>query len=255
LPYSTEVSIITPIFNGEKYLKEITECILNQTFEDFEWILIDDCSTDSTRSRIDELSKSDNRVKSVLLDQNSGPIIARNKGMDAAQGRYIAFIDADDLWVKDKLEKQVTFMKLHDIALSYTAFKKINDDGNIISKFKVPVPAKVTYNKLIKSNCIPASSAMFDRTKTGDIRQDTAAPVSKDDFFFWLSILKKCHIAMGLQEDLFRLRIHTGSITSDKLEMARRHWKMYREIFQFSVLKSIRYYIIYSMKGLMKHII
>jgi len=151
LPYSTEVSIITPIFNGEKYLKEITECILNQTFEDFEWILIDDCSTDSTRSRIDELSKSDNRVKSVLLDQNSGPIIARNKGMDAAQGRYIAFIDADDLWVKDKLEKQVTFMKLHDIALSYTAFKKINDDGNIISKFKVPVPAKVTYNKLIKS--------------------------------------------------------------------------------------------------------
>lgn len=255
MPYPIEVSIITPIFNGEKYLQEITDCILGQSFRNFEWILIDDCSTDKTRERIDSLTILDNRVRQIKLERNSGPIAARNAGMDAAVGRFIAFIDADDLWVTDKLEKQITFMKLHDIALSYTSFKKIDDNGKIISRFKVPVPEKVTHNKLIESNCIPASSAMFDRTKTGDVRQDLSAPVSKDDFFFWLGILKKCHIAMGLQEDLFRLRIHKGSITSDKLEMAKRHWKMYREIFQFSVLKSLRYYIVYSVKGFVKYII
>jgi teichuronic acid biosynthesis glycosyltransferase TuaG len=255
LSYSHEVSIITPIYNGEKYLNDISNCILGQTFIDFEWILIDDCSTDNTREKLRELSLKDTRVKPVLLEKNSGPIVARNMGMEIAKGRFIAFIDADDLWTKEKLEKQIAFMKEHDIALSYTAFKKINDNGDIISRFKVPVPKRITYNKLIESNSIPASSAMFDRSKTGDIRQDTEAPVSKDDFFFWLKILEKCTVGMGMKEDLFRLRIHQGSITSDKWEMAKRHWRMYRDIFGFSVLKSSRYYIIYSIKGLAKYIL
>ncbi|MBI9100221.1 MAG: glycosyltransferase family 2 protein [Spirochaetaceae bacterium] len=254
MPYKTKVSIITPIYNGADFIEDTALCLAKQTFTDYEWVVIDDCSTDDTKEVLQRLSDNDKRIKLVFLQKNSGPIVARNKGMDDASGRFIAFLDADDIWVPEKLEKQLAFMEENQTALSFTSFRKIDLEGNITSRFRIPVPRKVNYAKLIESNCIPASSAMFDREIVGEMRQDSSKIISKDDFFFWLEMLKVCHTAMGMKEDLFRLRIHKKSITNDKLEMARRHWKMYREVFHFSVLKSLRYYIIYSIKGLAKYL-
>lgn len=250
-----EISVITPVYNGMPFLIETASCLAKQTFLNFEWVIVDDCSNDRTAEFILELAEKDNRVKPLFLGENSGPIVARNKGMDLAKGRFVAFLDADDMWTSDKLEKQIAFMKKWDIPLSYTSFRKIDSKGNIVSRFKIPVPSRINYSKLIESNCIPASSAMFDRLIVGEMRQDTDTPVSKDDFFFWLEMLKRFGEARGMKEDLFRLRVHKGSITSNKLEMAKGHWRMYRDIFNFSVLKSIRYFVVYSLKGFVKYLL
>ncbi|MBN1182287.1 MAG: glycosyltransferase family 2 protein [Bacteroidales bacterium] len=255
MTYSKMVSVITPVYNGEAFIRETAGCLAEQTFRDYQWVIIDDLSTDGTRDICRDLAEKDPRITLLCLEQNSGPIIARNKGMDAAAGRYIAFLDADDLWTPDKLEKQIAFMEKWQVPLSYTSFRKIDSRGKIISRFRIPVPAKVSYKKLIGSNSIPASSAMFDRTIVGEIRQNPELPLSKDDFFFWLEILKNFGDARGMKEDLFRLRIHNESLTNNKLEMARRHWKMYREIFGFSRITSIRYYAVYSVKGLIKYLL
>lgn len=250
-----DVSIITPVYNGMKYLGDTFRCLKDQTFGNFEWVIIDDCSTDGTGEFIRKMMKEDRRIAPVFMDKNSGPILARNRGMEAARGRFVAFLDADDLWMPEKLEKQIRFMKENSLALSYTSFRKIDIGGELLSRVTIPVPRKVTYNRLLGSNSIPASSAMFDRLITGNIFQDTSAPVSKDDYFFWLEIVKRYGFAMGLREDLFRLRIHNDSITGNKWEMAKRHWKMYREDFRFSRMKSARLYCVYSIKGLAKYLL
>ena len=250
-----EVSIITPVYNGQKYIDQVSRSIINQTFSNFEWIIIDDCSTDDTQALLENLAGQDQRIHLLLLDTNGGPIKARNRGLEAALGRFIAFIDIDDLWIDEKLEKQVDFMTRNDLSLSYTGYSKITDEGNVKSRFTIPVPKKITYKKLLMSNSIMASSAMFDRSKTGNIKQNENAPVSKDDLMFWLSILDKCEVAMGLQDNLCRLRIHKKSITNNKLLMAKRHWNFYRKILGLSFFTSFKLYLGYSIKGLVKYLL
>ncbi len=249
------VSIITPVYNGEVYVDQTSASILGQTFKDYEWIIIDDCSKDNTRDKLKTLAEKDSRIKLIFLEKNSGPIVARNKGLDAAKGDFIAFIDIDDHWLPQKLEKQLKFMKCNDIALSYTGYRKFSNSGKVTSHFTIPVPSKVTYNRLLGSNSIIASTAIYDRRKTGEVRQDIEAPISKDDLIFWLEILKKSHFALGLKEDLCRFRIHKGSITSNKLNMAVKHWHLYRDTFKFSLLKSFWLYTIYSVKSTVKYLL
>lgn len=249
------MTIITPVYNGQKYVDQIYNSIHNQTFTNFEWIIIDDCSTDNTVAQLQELAGKDPRIHILSQDTNEGPIKARNKGLELAIGRFIAFIDFDDLWLPEKLEKQLSFMKSNNLPLSYTSYRKITDYGNIKSWFPIPVPKKLNYKKLLMSNSIMASSAMFDRIKTGNIKQDENAPVSKDDLMFWLSILDKCGDTMGLQEALCLLRVHKKSITNNKILMAKRHWHFYRKIQNFSFFTSLKLYIGYSIKGLLKYLL
>ncbi len=250
-----EISVITPVYNGQKYIDQISNSILNQTFSNFEWLIIDDCSTDDTRILLENMAANDQRVHLLILDANGGPIKARNKGLEAARGRFVAFIDIDDLWLPRKLEKQLSFMKFNKLPLSYTGYRKINDNGTVKSHFTVPVPKRLTYKKLLMTNSIMASSAMFDRSITGNIKQDENVPVSKDDLMFWLSIMDKCGDTMGLQEDLCRLRIHKKSITNNKLLMAKRHWYFYRKIQNLSFLTSLKLFIGYSIKGSIKYLL
>ncbi len=250
-----EVSIITPVFNGQKYIDQVLNSILNQTFSNFEWIIIDDCSTDMTGVLLEKVAEQEPRIHLLYLDTNVGPIKARNWGLETARGRFVAFIDIDDLWLPEKLEKQLDFMKSNNLPLSYTGYRKITDDGKMISRFTIPVPKRLTYKKLLISNSIMASSAMFDRSITGNIKQDENAPISKDDLMFWLSILNNCGSIKGLQEDLCRLRIHKRSITNNKLLMAKRHWHFYRETLGLSHLTSLKLYIGYSIKGIIKYLL
>jgi teichuronic acid biosynthesis glycosyltransferase TuaG len=249
-----EVSIITPLYNSEAYIEDTIQSVLKQTYMNFEWLIVDDHSTDASLDILKKYTATDKRIILLSQEKNNGPAHARNFAMDQAKGRYIAFLDSDDLWLPEKLEKQIALMKKNNAPLSYTAYKKINDKGKIKSHILINVPAVLTYNRLLGSNCIMASSAVFDSHITGPVRQCCHIPLGKDDYHFFLSILKKHNRAYGIKEDLARLRVHEGSITQDKFKAIGLQWVFYRRYLGLSFFSTLHRFIIYAVKGFLKYI-
>src|SRR5699024_4400569 len=157
-----KVSVITPVYNAEKYLSETIESVLNQTYESFEYLLIDDCSTDNSTSIIKEFAKNDSRVKYIKLPENSGAAVARNKGLEKAKGRFIAFVDSDDKWYPEKLEMQLDFMNINNKSFTYTNYEHISEEGEVLSSPKLP--EKLNYSGLLKNTAIACSKVVIDRT-------------------------------------------------------------------------------------------
>lgn len=249
-----EVSIITPLYNAEDYISSTADSVFSQTFTNFEWIIADDCSTDNSREILFELEKKDSRVKVIYLKKNGGPIIARNSAIEIAKGRFVAFIDSDDLWLPQKLEKQLNLMKKYSAPLSYTGFKKIDKFGELRNGKIMTVPERVSYKMSLKSHSIVASSAVYDTNLTGNIKQSVEAPLGKDDLHFFLGILEKNGDAIGVQEDLTRLRIHGESLTGNKVGAAKKQWYFYRSFMKLSLLKSLYCFSVYAVKGFIKYI-
>lgn len=252
--YRSKVSIITPMYNASAFILATAESILSQTYDNFQWIVVDDCSTDNCVELLKQYIKDDPRVEIILLKQNSGPIIARNRALENVKGRFVAFCDADDLWLPSKLEKQIDFMLNNKTPLSYTAFKKIDTSGKLKNGKLMKVPKRVSYRDTLRTDSIVASSAVYDTEITGSLKQCYDAPIGKDDYQFFLHILENYGDAMGLQEDLMRLRIHNESLTGNKLVSARRQWNFYYHYLDLSLVKSIYYFIFYAYKGFMKYI-
>ncbi len=163
------VSVITPVHNAQDFLSQTIESVLNQTYQNFEIILVDDASSDLSRDIIDKYQKIDNRVKSVLLNENLGVANARNEGIKNANGRFIAFLDSDDLWKEDKLEKQINFMIENDYEFTYTGYELMDENGNMLGKV-VHTKDRVDYNELLKHNVIGCLSVVIDRSKIQDIQ-------------------------------------------------------------------------------------
>ncbi len=248
-----EVSIITPVYNGFHYVMSAVNSVLSQSFNNFEWIIINDKSSDDTAALLETLPQRDMRIKVINHKENKGPIHARNSGFEVAKGRYIAFLDIDDLWDDKKLEKQLAFMKENDAALSYTAYhkfsdKKIRNLGNTIN-----IPKAIDINDIIKTCSIMASSAVFDRNKIGHIKQDITVP-HKDDLHLWIRILEKTGTAYGLNEDLASLRIHRDSVTGKKMVEAQRQWIFYRKFLKFNFFKTLYYFFHYAIYGTWKYL-
>ena len=252
---SAKVSIITPLYNSERFIEETAKSVISQTYKDFEWIIINDCSTDNSLSLLENLANKDNRIKIYSLKKNGGPIVSRNKALDEAKGKYIAFLDSDDLWLPEKLEKQIAFMENSNIALTYKEYKKININSELKTGIKIRVPKRVYYNDILKSDSIMASSAIYNMQITGPIRQSFDAPVGKDDFHFFLQILKKNGPAYAINEDLARLRIYGDSITGNKFVSAKLQWKFYRKIIGLSFFPSLINFLVYSVKGFLKYLL
>ena len=250
-----EVSIITPLYNAESFIRVTAESVKNQTFTNFEWIIVDDCSTDSSREILKELSAQDSRIRIFYLPENMGPVRARNHGLTEAHGRFIAFLDSDDLWMPEKLDKQVRFMKESGVPLSYTSYKKLKWDGTPKTGIRIPIPKEISYHKLLHSNDIMASSAMYDTNMTGRIYQSTEVPIGKDDLYFFLGILKECGCAVGLREELACLRMHKGSITADKLRFALMQWKFLRNHMHLPFFSTLEKYTVYAVKGFFKYLL
>ncbi len=245
------VSIITPVYNAEKFINTTIESVIKQTYKNWEMLLIDDCSTDSSAEIIKELAKNDSRIRYIKLDKNSGAAVTRNIGLEKAKGRYVAFLDSDDLWKEEKLQKQLDLIKEKNIAFCFTSYRYIIEDGSPTNKV-ARAPEKINYNGLLKNTIIGCSTVLVDKEKLGDFRmtnvrrgQDTAT---------WLQLLKRTDYAYGIYEDLVWYRVVDGSLSHNKWKAIKRTWNTYRNVEHLSLPKAMYVFVFYAYNALKKRI-
>jgi len=243
------VSIITPTFNSIKFVSQTIESVQAQSFSDWELLIADDCSNDMTRDILREWELKDNRIKIIYLDVNSGAAVARNAALSIAQGRYIAFLDSDDLWLPCKLSEQINFMELNNIDFCYATYDKIDENGSIVGS--VGVPEKVGYTDLLKVCSIGCLTAMYNAEKMGKIPMPLIR--KRQDLALWLRLLKKTPYAYGIPKVLARYRVRNDSISANKASAATYTWKVYREIEGMSFLLSSYYFVQYAVNGILRN--
>lgn len=232
------VSIITPSYKSEKFISQTIDSVLTQTYQNWEMIIVDDCSPDDSNEIIKEYCKKDTRMRLIKLEKNSGPAVARNKAIEEAQGRYIAFLDADDLWKCEKLEKQISFMTKNNYELTYTNYETMSEDGENLNNIVIS-PEKVNYKELLKSNKIGCLSAIYDTKRIGEVYMPLIK--KRQDYGLWLKILKKVDYAYNVNEVLATYRIMSNSVSSNKIDLLKYNYTLFRKHEEFSVIKSLYY--------------
>lgn len=227
------VSVITPAFKAARFIGETIASVQAQSLQDWEMVIADDCSPDETCEIVAGFAAEDPRIRLLRQDRNHGPAAARNAALAQASGRYIAFLDSDDLWLPEKLEKQISFMTLKDCAISYTQYRRLSEDSKTLGHLIRP-PASQTYREALKNAAIPNLTSMVDTAKTGPILINEAG-YRAHDYILWLSLLRQGHAAHCLQEDLARYRSVVGSISSSHRRSAYWVWRIYRDIEKLSL--------------------
>jgi teichuronic acid biosynthesis glycosyltransferase TuaG len=242
------ISVITPSYNCEAYLEETIQSVQAQTFADWEMIIIDDCSKDKSFEIAERYAKEDNRITALRLDKNSGASKARNEGLKRVKGRYISFIDGDDLIMPDKFERQIAFMRDNDYAVTYTNYRCMSVDGSETGKL-IRNPEKLTYQGLLKNTAMGTLMPIHDREKTGDHYFDESLPNAMD-YAFWLTVLKQGITAHRFDHDMARYRRGHSSISS-KFKLGRKIiWTIHREKENLGFLKACWCYTNYYINGI-----
>ena len=229
------VSIINPCYNSKNFINQCVESVLAQTYTNWEIIIVDDFSTDNSREVISSLTEKDIRIKAIYLDNNIGAANARNIALKEAKGKYVAFLDSDDLWHYHKLEKQILFMRSNDIAFSYTSYQLISEDGSRLKK-TIKAPFQITYYGYLKNTIIGCLTVVLDREKIGSFEMPNIS--TSHDMALWLLIMKRGIIAYGLEDSLASYRIVSNSNTSSKIKASIDVWKVYREVEKLSFVYS-----------------
>ncbi len=230
------VTIITPLHNGELYVAETIESVLSQTYQKWEMLIVDDCSSDRGRDIVKDYILRDSRIRLITNEVNLGPAITRNKAIEVASGQYIAFLDSDDLWTDNKLEIQTTFMKTNNAYFTFTYYDQITEDGKFIKSVN-NLPEKVDYLSSIKSNKIGCLTAVYDVSFFGKVYMEDIA--KRQDYTLWLKLLKKVSNAYCVPKILAHYRIRENSVSSNKFRLVKFHWHIYRNIEGHSFLKSL----------------
>ena len=242
------VSVIIPAYNAEKIVRFTLDSVINQTYKNLEIIIVNDCSKDRTLDVLNEYAKKDKRIKVMSNEKNSGVAETRNNALKSATGDYIAFVDADDVWNIEKIEKQLNFMTENNYKLTYTSVQFIDNDGNLTGQ-KFIVPEEVTFNKLLKQNVITLSSAMISKEVLGErVFHDDHL---HEDFIMWLEILKSdVEKAYGIKEVLVDYRLTPGSKSRNKWKSLKMTYGTYKH-FKLNFIKAhwnLMFYIIRSLK-------
>lgn len=244
------VSIITPARNAARTIVETIDSVTAQSWQAWEMLVIDDASSDETRAIVAHQANQEPRIHLLPLARQGGAAQARNAGLAAARGRFVAFLDADDLWMPGKLTRQLDFMQSGGYALSCTAFRRIPSEGGQPGRL-IQVPDRLTYEGLLKNTAIASVTAMVDRDQTGAI---SFPEVNHEDYALWLSLLKRGLAAGGLNEDLARYRFARDSLSGNKLRSALWVWQVYREVEQLGLLKSSWCLANYGLNALRKRV-
>ena len=234
------VSIIIPTFNSEKFIAETIQSIQAQTFTYLELIIVDDGSSDKTISIISKITQSDKRIQFFQLEKNSGAGIARNLALNKSKGRYIAFLDSDDLWKPTKLEKQIKFMTKNDLPFTFSFYDCIDEEGKLLNK-RVEAPRNLSYKQLFYCNYVGNLTGIYDVDYFGKI------PISqirkRQDWILWLTILKKIKTAQPTPESLAFYRVRQNSISASKLDLLKHNFAIYRTFHEFNLLVSLVFMI------------
>ncbi len=234
------VSVIMPTYNCGKYIAESIESVIAQTETDWEMQIVDDCSTDNSMEIISKyVNKYPNKIFCTQLITNGGPAVARTEAIRRAKGKYIAFLDCDDVWKPEKLERQISFMRHTGASFSATAYEQMNEEGTSKNIALFP-PEKCNYKKMLRlSNPIGNTTVIYDQEALG--KYEVPRIRKRNDFALWLKILKDCTYCYGLQEVLASYRVRSDSISSNKLKQAKYHWYLYRKLEGMNMVKSVWY--------------
>ena len=244
-----EVSVIMPAYNAEKHIYDSILSVQNQTFKSWELIVIDDNSNDFTSSIVKQFTLTDERIFLVQHEQNFGTAASRNTGISIAKGRFIAFLDSDDLWLPEKLLKQISFMKENNFCFTFTSFVKIYEDGT--RSLPLPVPELINYRGLLKNSVIGCLTVVYDASLLGKIFM--SLNTSREDYATWLKILKRIDYAYSLNEVLSVYRIHFNQSSNHKISMAFETFRLFREVESLNMINSLYFFIHYVSNSLQKN--
>lgn len=242
------VSIIVPVYNSEMFIADTIQSIINQTYENWEAILVDDCSTDKTSEIIHQFKDQDPRVHYYQLSQNMGAAMARNYGVEKASGKYMAFLDSDDLWYEQKLTEQIQFMEERGYIFTCTDYRQIDEEGNCLEKL-ITAHSELDYEGLLKSGT-GNSTVIYDASYVGKVQIPDIK--KRNDYVMWLKVIKKAGHLYGLNKTLGAYRIRKGSLSSNKLKLIKYHWVVYRHIEGLSLSKSMYLLLYWIMKSAFK---
>lgn len=232
------VSVIMPMFNSGPFIENAIRSVCEQTYDDWELLVVDDCSSDNSVEVVRSLAVDEHRITVISLKSNGGAAVARNEGIKASSGRYIAFLDSDDRWEPRKLEKQVEFMGERDIAFSHTGFKRVDlTTGAMLSEY-IP-PEYLTYKDMLYSNQVGCLTAMFDTKQVGRIAMPDIR--KRQDYAMWLKILREVGSVYGLNEVLASYTVRNDSISSNKISLLKYNYSVFRDCEGFSVPASLYY--------------
>lgn len=248
-----KVSVITPSYNSEKYIAETIRSVQGQTYQDWEMIIVDDHSDDDTCKIIEEICKDEPRIKLLRQDKNLGAGAARTRSMQASKGRFIAYLDADDIWLPEKLEKQVAFMLEKNIGFSCVSYEVIDDHGNRLNK-EVHMLKKVDYIGFLTNNLLQTVGIMVD-TEIIDKKYLIMPDLRRrQDAATWLQILKAGYKCYGLGSVLAQYRRTRNSLSSNKIKAAKGIWYLYRKIEKLSLPFSYYCFMRYAILAAWKRI-
>lgn len=227
------VSIVTPTFNSEAFILETIRSVQKQTYQNWEMIIVDDASVDSTKELVEIEAINDARIQFYKFETNNGSGVARNFAVQKAKGKYISFLDADDLWKADKLEKQINFLNQQRIPFTFSFYECINEKGISLKK-RVEAPIKLTYRQLFFCNYVGNLTGIYDTEYFGKIQISSIR--KRQDWIMWLTILKKIKVAYAVPESLAYYRIHDSSISSSKFDLIKYNFKVYRNFHKLNFL-------------------
>lgn len=244
------VSIITPTYNSAKFITETIQSVQNQTYANWEMIIVDDCSSDETEAIVLLFLKKDSRIQFHKLAQNSGPAVARNTGIELAKGEFMTFIDADDIWFPTFIENNIKTILETGIPFVFSSYKRSDEKLDFVySDFIVPL--KVSYTDILKSNSISCLTAFLDVSTLGKKKMPLIR--KRQDMGLWLSYLKEIPFAYGIQETQAIYRIRKNSLSRKKLDLIKYQWKFYREVENLNIFQSIYYMFHWMLRGFLKY--
>lgn len=246
------VSIITPLHNSERYVSETIDSVRAQTYANWEMVIVDDCSTDGSVALVRKYQKMDPRVRLLSLPTHGGPAVARNTGIGDAKGRYVIFLDSDDLWFPHLLQTELSFIAEKEAAIVFASYERsLEDRKTSVGPFIVP--EQVCYKDLLKTCSISCLTGMYDTAKVGKVYMPDFP--KREDYGVWLEILRRGHVAWGITEPLALYRMRKGSVSRNKVRVALQQWKYYRTQEHLTLPQSIYYFCCYAGESLRKYVI
>ncbi len=244
------VSVITPAYRAANSIDRTIASVSSQSVTDWQMLVVDDASPDDTGHVVTQWARKDSRIALLQLSKNGGPARARNEAIRESKGQFLAFLDSDDSWPPEKLERQLAFMRATGAVISYTAYHRASGDPAMRSA-QIHIPRRLTYRDLLGNTAIATSTVVLDRDRLG--WQVQMKPVFYDDFALWCDILRAGHIAHGLDEDLMEYAVVPGSYSRNKARSAREVWRAYRQVERLGMAYSVWCFARYAVRGSIKY--